>query len=302
MKNLIIPILICCTSLLPLRDQDLHKLNFRSVEQTKDFFSYENRDARGVIISGHRGGAAQRQPENSFEAMEETLRVTPAVFEIDVRITADGEAVLLHDTTLDRTTTGKGKIKDHNLDELRSFKRVNPEGQATEIAITTLEQAIAWSRGKTLMNLDVKDVPMEKKASLVKKHNAFPYVIFTVHSPEEAEFFYNYDPRSMFSAFIKTKEAFHAYDKAEIPWENILMAYVGPWSKPENKELYDLLHDKGVRVMVSASSSYDKLEDPTERARAYRKIIADGADILESDRPIEVAVALGKANQKGTKP
>jgi len=278
------------STLLPA--QELHRLDFGSVAETQSFFSYHNRDSVGPIISGHRGGAVQKYPENSIEALEHTLRATPAVFEIDVRLTNDGRAVLLHDASLDRTTTGSGKIRDHSLKELRNLRRKNPQGKLTDIGILTLEQAIQWAKGRTLINLDVKDVPGEMKVALVKKFNAFPYVIFTVHSPEEARAFLEQDPRSMFSAFIKTPEAFRAYEDAGIPWENILMGYVGPWSKPENGELYDLLHEKGVRVMVSAASSYDKLEDPEARAEAYRKIIEEGADILETDRPIEAAAAI----------
>jgi len=272
--------------------QKLHTMEFNSVEETMRFFSYHNLLTYGPIISGHRGGASQQFPENSFALFEETLQSTPAVFEIDVRLTKDGYAVLLHDDTLGRTTTGIGKIIDYTLAELQQLKRKDQKGMVTDIGLVTLQEAIEWSRGKTLINLDVKDVPMEKKIELVTKNNAFSHVIFTVHSPEEARFFYDYDSRSMFSAFIKTKKAFYSYDKSGIPWENILIAYVGPWNKPENEELYDLLHDKGVRVMVSAATYYDKLQDPEERAAAYRKIIKDGADILESDRPIEAAIAI----------
>lgn len=69
-------------------------------------------------------------------------------------------------------------------------------------------------------------------------------------------------------------------------------AYVGSLSKPENKNLYDLLHDRGVKVMVSAAPSYDKLEDAEERRSAYLKTIEEGADVIESDLPIEVGAAL----------
>lgn len=64
----------------------------------------------------------------------------------------------------------------------------------------------------------------------------------------------------MFSAFIRTKEEFEAYETAQITWSEI-MAYVGFWSKPENRDLYEKLHFKGVKVMVSDVPSYDKMEE-----------------------------------------
>jgi glycerophosphoryl diester phosphodiesterase len=71
-----------------------------------------------------------------------------------------------------------------------------------------------------------------------------------------------------------------------------MIAYIGPTNKPENKELLDMLHAKGVMCMISAAPSYDKLKDPAERANHYRETFAMGADILESDLPIEVAEAI----------
>jgi glycerophosphoryl diester phosphodiesterase len=69
------------------------------------------------------------------------------------------------------------------------------------------------------------------------------------------------------------------------------MAYVGPEMKSDNKELYDLLHERGVMCMISAAPIYDKL-DAAERPTAYREILKSGVDIIESDRPIEVAEAI----------
>ncbi|WP_157178223.1 hypothetical protein [Terriglobus roseus] len=80
------------------------------------------------------------------------------------------------------------------------------------------------------------------------------------------------------------------------PWQNIAIAYVGSKGVPENKPLYDTLHGRGVKVMVATAPTYDKLPMMKQRAAAYRKVIEDGADIVESDRPIEVADALKVGN------
>jgi glycerophosphoryl diester phosphodiesterase len=74
--------------------------------------------------------------------------------------------------------------------------------------------------------------------------------------------------------------------------KNIAIAYVGSRSLPQNKNLYAHLHKLGLKVMVATSSSYDKLETTKERAAAYRQIVLDGADIVESDLPFEVVQAL----------
>lgn len=70
------------------------------------------------------------------------------------------------------------------------------------------------------------------------------------------------------------------------------MKNIGPTNKPENKELFDMLHAKGVMCMISAAPTYDKLPDAAERAKNYSATFEQGADILESDLPIEVAEAI----------
>lgn len=268
----------------------IHTLKFSNVDDTKDYFHYTGNDV--PIISAHRGGAIENYPENTIATFEYTLSCTPAIFEIDARMAKDNEVVLMHDETLERTSTGKGKLKDLTLEEVRKLKLKDPTGRISEYSIPTLAEAIEWSEGKTLINLDVKDVPLKTKAEMVKKYNAFHHVIFTVHNAEQAKFFYDFDNRSLFSAFVKSKKKFMTYENAGIPWENVLFAYVGSKSTDSNKELYDLLHQNGVMVMVSAAPGYDKLGTPEERAEAYKKILRDGADVIETDRPEEVASAI----------
>ena len=95
----------------------------------------------------------------------------------------------------------------------------------------------------------------------------------------------------LFEAFVKTKETVQDYEDNGIPWNHI-MAYVGPKITPEVREVIDMLHERGVMCMISTAPSDDKLSTPESRAEAYRMIIRQGVDIIESDRPIEVAEAI----------
>jgi glycerophosphoryl diester phosphodiesterase len=254
------------------------------------------------VISGHRGGAAAGYPENCIATFEHTLGATPAFFEVDPHLTKDSGIVLLHDATLERITTGHGKLNEYTLDQVEKLWLKDAEGKVTRYHLTTLEAAIKWAKGKAILNLDVKDVPLVMKAALVKKYDAFDRILFTVHTAAEARFFYDYDHRSRFSAFVMDEKELATYEAAGIPWQNMAIAYVGPLSKAENKGLYEHLHKRGVKVMVSAAPVYDKLDDRGRRAEAYRQILKDGADIIESDRPIEAAQAIGSLNTRANEP
>jgi glycerophosphoryl diester phosphodiesterase len=267
---------------------EINALKFKNIKEFQGYFKHTGTDM--PVISGHRGGTTIGYPENCVATFENTLKHTPAFFEIDPRLTRDSVVVLMHDETLDRTTTGKGKVSDYTFAELQKFRLKDPQGNVTDYKIPTLKEVILWSKDKTVLNLDHKNVPLEMTAKILKECKN-DVVMLTVHNAQQARFYYDNNPDNMMSAFVLTKEAFYTYEKAGVPWKNII-AYIGPKNKPENKELLDILHAKGVMCMISAAPSYDKLKDPAERAAHYCETFTMGADILESDLPIEVAEAI----------
>ena len=265
-----------------------HYLNFQTPADLHQFFTYKEGAA---IVSGHRGSIENGLPENSIEGMEAVLQHTPAFFEIDPRLTKDSVVVLMHDATLDRTTTGTGKLSDYTWAELRQLRLKDRAGNVTPYKIPTLDEVIEWARGKTVLNLDQKDLSVELSAEIIRKHDAYSFVMVTVHSPEQAKFYLDRNSDQMLSAHILTPDAFEAYRAADVPF-NRMIAYIGPEVKAGNQQLYRLLNSEGVMCMISAAPTYDKLPGQEERADAYRSIFADGASILESDLPMEVGETL----------
>ncbi|MGG7660923.1 glycerophosphodiester phosphodiesterase family protein [Dyadobacter sp. BHUBP1] len=276
------------------------KLNVLKIKTAKDlhaYFQFTGNDP--ILIAGHRGGMVKGFPENSIATFENTLKYTPAFFEIDPRLTKDSVMVLMHDATLDRTTTGTGKLSDYTYEELKKFRLKDAEGNVTDFTIPTLSEVIEWARGKTVLNLDHKDVPLAMTAALIKKHKADAFVMLTVHSAAEMQYYLTQNRNHTFSAFIRNMKEYEDYEKAGVPFTQMI-AYIGPHVKPENKELYALLNKKGTMCMISAASSYDKLKTAEERKAAYLAIAKDGASILESDLPIEAAEAVKEYAQKNS--
>lgn len=267
----------------------IHVLKIKDANNLSRFFRYTGNDP--TIISGHRGGNFKGYPENSIAAFEHILKYTPAMFEIDPRLTKDSVIVLMHDATLERTTNGTGKVADYTWDELRQLKLKDAEGNITNYGIPTLSEAIKWAKGKTVVNLDKKDVPLAMTAALIRKHKAEAYVMITVHTAEQAHFYHQKNHKLMFSAFVKTKSAMEEYEKAGVPWSQMI-AYIGSVDKKENQEMFGLLHARGVMCMISTAPVYDKLQNPAARKKAYQEIESSGADIIESDLPLEVQEAV----------
>lgn len=110
-----------------------------------------------VFVAMHRGDW-RNYPENSRGAIESCIALGADIVELDVHRTKDGRFVLNHDDKIDRTTTGKGLIRELTFEEIRRHKlRAGQGGKdapATEYGVLSLEEALAITRGKILMNID----------------------------------------------------------------------------------------------------------------------------------------------------
>ncbi len=102
----------------------------------------------------HRGVMAL-QPENTMSAFRLALDTGADGIETDVHLTKDGELVLIHDETLERTTDGNGLVSSYPLDELRRFNAGVRYSQ--QEVIPTLQELLELVRGESIrLNLEVK--------------------------------------------------------------------------------------------------------------------------------------------------
>ncbi|MDR1122187.1 MAG: glycerophosphodiester phosphodiesterase family protein [Dysgonamonadaceae bacterium] len=285
MKNILYLFLIPWMAQAQVKPAENHYLSFPDAKALHAYFRYQ--PDMQPIVSGHRGTIANNCPENSIAAFEFVLSQAQTMFEIDPRLTKDSVIVVFHDATMERTSTGKGKVIDHTWAELQQLHLKDQAGNVTEYKIPTLDEILEWARDKTILVLDKKDVPLPMIADMIRKHHADRYVINMVRSTEDARFYYDDSPDRMFSVSIRTPETFEAYVKAGIPCSQ-MFACTGIEIKAENQELFHLLHCHGICCLIAAATNYDRLPTEEERATAYRSILVSGADIIESNYPLEV--------------
>ena len=115
--------------------------------------------AQGMIaplFAAHRGGALL-WPENSLLAFRNALALGADFLELDVHLTRDGEVVVIHDPTLDRTTTGTGPVRARTLAELRTVRLKDRDGTVLEESMPTLDQVVRLAvLGRRQMLLEIK--------------------------------------------------------------------------------------------------------------------------------------------------
>jgi glycerophosphoryl diester phosphodiesterase len=104
---------------------------------------------RRVLRIGHRG-AAGHAPENTLSAIQKGIALGVDFVEIDVRRTADGVLVALHDETVNRTTNGKGRVDRLSLQDVKKFNAGNGEH------IPTLEEVLKMAAGRAGLMLELK--------------------------------------------------------------------------------------------------------------------------------------------------
>ena len=94
-----------------------------------------------TLVAAHRGGAAL-WPENSLLAFRSALALGVDALELDLHLTADGEVVVLHDPSLDRTSTGTGAVRDLKLADLAAVRLKTREGAVTAERVPTFAQVL----------------------------------------------------------------------------------------------------------------------------------------------------------------
>jgi glycerophosphoryl diester phosphodiesterase len=122
-------------------------------------------------------------PENSLECIEKGVQTGADMIEIDIHMTKDGELVVCHDQTIDRTTNGSGKIAELTLEEIRRFYIIDKNGNKTTQQLPTLDDVLQLVNGRCKMLIEIKRTKnlyqgIEKKLlDAIERHHASTWVV-----------------------------------------------------------------------------------------------------------------------------
>jgi glycerophosphoryl diester phosphodiesterase len=249
----------------------------------------------------HRGASA-RAPENTLEAFRLAVEAGAGGLEIDVHMTRDGETVVIHDATVDRTTDGSGAVAGMTLDELRNLDagyHFSPDGGGTYpyrgrgLRIPTLAE-VYEAFPAACVNVDIKEpqpgaeeavlrvvrnAGAEERSLVVSDDHAvvrrFRRVsaarISTGASRLEITVFY------VLSRLSLQRLVHPAYDALQVPVDHRGISLVTP-------RFVGAAHSRGVRVDVWT------INDPGE----MRRLLDLGVDVIMTDRPESLATVLGR--------
>ncbi|MCR4924786.1 MAG: metallophosphoesterase [Clostridiales bacterium] len=165
-------------------------------------------DEGPVKIWAHRGSSA-RHPENTLEAFKAAAKLPIAGIELDIQLTKDGEIVVIHDETVDRTTNGTGAVKDWTLKDLKKLKiksaSKNPFKKSAGERIPTMREVLELlkpycKKNGLLINIELKNSRVryegmeEKILSLVKEYGLEESVVYSTFNQDSLELLKKLDP------------------------------------------------------------------------------------------------------------
>ncbi len=262
-----------------------------------DFF--ECLEAEGVtLVDAHRGGPRPGFPENALETLEQTLTDLPAILEIDVATSADGVLYLMHDDTLDRTTTGEGATDASSWAEIGSLSLVDNDGARTNFRPTRFADALAWSKDRTILAVDFKRTTRyEDVIDEITRQQAEDRVILIAYTLAQAEKLHGLAPETMISFSVSTQSDLNRAIAVGVPSDR-LIGFAGV--EDPNARLFSILNSQDVEVIfgtLGGSQSIDNEIAASGDNDYYAKLAGMGVDLIATDRPLAAQMALDQAGK-----
>ena len=221
--------------------------------------------AVGVEVVAHRG-ANEHAPENTYAAAQLCVDWGVEYVEIDVRTSKDGVMYILHDATVDRTTNGKGRIRDLTASEIDRFDAGSWfSEQFADQRVPRLKEYLEWIEGKTNVYFDVKDADLEELIKLVYDLGMQDDCFFWFGNPAQVVKFRELDKKLALKVNVR-----NAADVERVH-ERFGATIVEVGLSNMSEELVAACRERDIKVMV-----YHQMKEP----EAFRRVIDWGADMI----------------------
>lgn len=245
------------------------------------------REQGQTLVAAHRGGPAPGFAENAIATFDNTIAQIPTLLEIDVTQTRDGALVLMHDDTVDRTTTGSGAVSDLTLAQFQALQLQDNDGRTLDAHPPTLREALDWAAGKAILELDVKrGVAFEDVAEVVRAAGAENRVVIITYSVAAARRMARVAPELMISTTIESEADLRELRNARVDLTRII-AWTGV-DEP-NAALNVALAQAGIEAAFGTLGGARSWDDRFAQSGQdqYAAFAETGLQLIASDRPVD---------------
>ncbi|PKK35399.1 hypothetical protein BWI96_16940 [Siphonobacter sp. SORGH_AS_0500] len=267
------------TCILLTGHPDFQPICRKKNEPLQQYFKWEKNKK---LIMAHRTTPVSGYSENTLAALQHAYQLSPcATQEIDVRMSKDSVLMLLHDASLERTTTGKGNLNEFTYQELRKLELKDERGRVLKgQRIPKLDELLTFAKHKIVLFLDMKPGTDPKRLmQTLVKHRMVTDVVVICYNVAEAQKLHRQYPSLMIALGFNDAKAIDAITTSGIPYENLVA--LTP-SQVQPAAFYDRIHQMGIMTSWGANNTVDHL--PFAEAKAqYQDALLTGADIICTD-------------------
>jgi len=230
-----------------------------------------------VQVACHRG-ASRYAPENTVPAIQTAVAMRADYVEIDIRTTQDGAFVLVHDGSLNRTTSGTGKVSEHTAAAIGALDAGSWFGRPfAGLKVPTLDEGLTALGETGAAYLDAKDIAPEALLAAIRT-----YKLEDRHVVYQSV---DYCRRlKVLEPDVRLLPPLRSADELDAVAELKPYAVDARWSIL-SRELIDRCHAKGIKVFSDALGEHETVKD-------YREAIGWGIDVIQTDHPLRVLRAI----------
>jgi glycerophosphoryl diester phosphodiesterase len=248
-----------------------------------------------AVVAAHRGQPDQSAAENAMSSFTASLAAAVPFLEVDVATASDGALVLMHDDTLDRTTTGSGPTTSRTLAEIQALRLKRPDGTILDERVPRFPDVLAWGRRSgAYFEVDVKRTTrFEDVVNAVRAAGMENRALIVTYTLDDAKKVHALDPRLMISVTMEKPEDLAAA-RAALPLDRVL-----GWTGTNNPRapLFAALRDAGVEpIFGTLGRAGDRLDDvyaADGNLSEYSDLVRSGVVMIASDAAVAAQRAIG---------
>lgn len=251
-----------------------------------------NPQRQAPLIMAHRGGPSEGFPENCLATFKYTLQqVHCPLIEFDVRMSKDSVLLLAHDDELERMSNGTGWVSKSLWKDLKQLRLKNDQDQVTPHHPPLFSAALSYLRKKPcILIIDNKpgtaiDLVLQEISQAKVENQA----VLICYSLKDAEYVHSKKPNLMLALGFNQEPQILAIDKSSIP-KSHLVALTPREIQPA--AYYERIHNWGITCSLGTNGNIDTLAFDVSKP-LYQERFKAGADIICTDRPVEVAKVFG---------
>jgi len=245
------------------------------------------RDLPIPLIFAHRGFSSIA-PENTLAAFQKAVEIDADGIELDVQLSADGEIMVIHDTKLERTTNGIGKVSNHPLSSLKALDAGSWfSNEYKDVSIPTLGEVFSLIPKEMLINVELKSDPdqvktlPEKVVSLIKENKNQQQILISSFNHEMLREIQKHLSGIMIG--LLAQPSLLGFKTRNISSKQIQHDALHPYFRDVNSGLIKRYNNKGRRIHTYTVNK-------EEQMRKLFKMGVHGIFTDHPDRAIEVRV------------